>query len=155
MNVFLLSAKDTMNHLLLQETFDNFSFIEGEITTFNRFTMDGYLHKEFFDEPPRREYSCWRDMRGYCLELIRGKRTPLSFRIVLSLAPEQFPAFLESHELSAFRPEEIRGLYLNFQYDGQALQCVTGVSLSTFSLDRSLERQWDEYAKELLKSWIN
>ncbi len=49
MNVFLLSAKDTMNHLLLQETFDNFSFIEGEITTFNRFTMDGYLHKEFFD----------------------------------------------------------------------------------------------------------
>ena len=117
--------------------------------------MDGYLHKEFFDEPPRQEYSCWRDMRGYCLELIRGKRTPLSFRIVLSLASEQFPAFLESHELSAFRPEEIRGLYLNFQYDGQALQCVTGSSLSTFSLDKSLERQWDEYAKELLKSWIN
>ena len=153
MNVLSLSAKDTMNHLLLKETFDPFSFIEGEITTFNRFTIDGFLHKEFFDQPPQYEYSCWKDVRGYCLDLIRGKRTPLEFKIVLSLAPEQFPAFLGDHHLSSFRPEEIQGLYLNFQYDGTALQCVTGISLHSFSLDKSLEHQWDEYAKEFLKEW--
>ena len=153
MNVFLLSAKDTMNHLLLKETFDQFSFIEGEITTFNRFTIDGFLQKEFFDQPPEHQYSLWRDVRGYCLELIRGKRTPLEFKIVLSLAPDQFSAFLNDHQLNSFRPEEIQGLYLNFQYDGTSLQCVTGISLHSFSLDKSLERQWDEYAEELLKEW--
>ncbi|QDW73316.1 hypothetical protein FND36_04255 [Lachnospiraceae bacterium KGMB03038] len=153
MNVFQLSAKDTMNHLLLKETFDSFSFIEGEITTFNRFAIDGFLRREFFDEPPAYSYSHWKDVRGYCLELIRGKRTPLEFKIVLSLAPECFPAFLSQYQITSFRPEEIQGLYLNFQYDGSALQCVTGISLHSFSLDKSLERQWDEYVEEFLKSW--
>ena len=31
----LTNIKDFMSHLLLNETFDHFSFIEGEITTFN------------------------------------------------------------------------------------------------------------------------
>ena len=37
-----------MSHLLLKETFDNFSFIEGEIITFNTFRIDGYMQKDFF-----------------------------------------------------------------------------------------------------------
>ena len=35
MNVYTLSAKNCMAHLLLRETFDSFLFIEGNITTFN------------------------------------------------------------------------------------------------------------------------
>ena len=31
-----LKAKVSMSHLLLKETFDKFSFIEADITTFNR-----------------------------------------------------------------------------------------------------------------------
>ena len=50
MNIFTLSAKSCMSHLLLKDTFDRFSFIESEITTFNKFTIDGYLHKDFYDE---------------------------------------------------------------------------------------------------------
>ena len=57
MNMYTLSAKSCMSHLLLKDTFDKFSFIEGEITTFNTFTIDGFLHKEFFDEKPERSYS--------------------------------------------------------------------------------------------------
>ena len=34
----LTNIKDFMSHLLLNETFDHFSFIEGEITTFNTLT---------------------------------------------------------------------------------------------------------------------
>ena len=50
MNVYQLSAKNCMSHLLLKDTFDNFSFIEGEITTFNKFTISGFLQEDFFDE---------------------------------------------------------------------------------------------------------
>ena len=42
----LTNIKDFMSHLLLNETFDHFSFIEGEITTFNTFHIDGIIKKE-------------------------------------------------------------------------------------------------------------
>ena len=49
--------KIAMSHLLLKDTFDNFSFIEGEITTFNKFTISGFLQEDFFDEKPEETYS--------------------------------------------------------------------------------------------------
>jgi len=77
----LTDIKGFMSQLLLSETFDNFSFIEGEIVTFNTFRIDGFIQKDFFDteeEPP--QYSCWKNLREYCFSIIRGKRTPLSFQ---------------------------------------------------------------------------
>lgn len=48
MIVLNLKAKVCMSHLLLKPTFDTFSLIEGEVTTFNRFQVDGRIHKDFF-----------------------------------------------------------------------------------------------------------
>ena len=39
-------VKEFMSKLLLSETFDTFLFVEGEIVTFNTFTMNGRLQKE-------------------------------------------------------------------------------------------------------------
>ena len=107
MNVYQLSAKNCMSHLLLKDTFDTFLFIEGEFTTFNKFTISGYLQEDFFDEKLEETYSRW---------------------------------------------ENIQGLYLNFHYDGSTLQCITGTSLKTFSMDKSIEREWDTEVKSILKS---
>lgn len=76
-----LKTKPSMSHLLLKDTFDQFSFIEGEITTFNKFTIDGYLQKDFFEEKPEDTHAHWKDVREFCFQIIRGKRTPLSFKI--------------------------------------------------------------------------
>lgn len=147
MIVLDLNAKTCMSHLLLKPTFHRFSLIEGEIDTFCRFQADGRLHPDFFDEAPGRDYARWEEMRTHFLAVIRGTRTPLYFKIVLSLAPEDFAAFLHSRNF-AFRVEEIQGLYLNFRYDGKNLQCITGVSTKTFQMDRTLEREWDAYVKD-------
>ena len=147
MNVLTLSAKSCMAHLLLKDTFDRFSFIEGEITTFNTFSIDGYLQKDFFDESPEQTYSHWKDVREFCLSIIRGKRTPLGFKIVLSLDAGDFKEFLSAHQITAFRPEEIQGLYLNFQYNGSTLQCVSGISMKSFTMDKTLEREWDAHVE--------
>ena len=40
-----LDTKKCMAELLLQKTFDDFLFIEGEITTFNKFSIDGFIHQ--------------------------------------------------------------------------------------------------------------
>ena len=116
------------------------------ITTFGKFTMDGYLQKDFFEEPPRQTYALWRDLRPYCFSLIKGKRTPLGFRFIFSLSGEDILALLEEHSLD-FTPQEIQGLFLNFRFDGTRLTCTTGVSVSKFTLDKSLEQTWDKWAQ--------
>ena len=75
----LTNIKDFMSHLLLNETFDHFSFIEGEITTFNTFHIDGFIKKEFFDSNSvLPEYSYWKNVRNFCFSLIKGKLYTLS-----------------------------------------------------------------------------
>lgn len=141
-----LKTKACMAHLLLKSTFDHFSLIEGEVTTFNRFYIDGHIHKDFYEEAPDAEYSRWGNLREHFYQMIRGKRTPLSFKIILSLAKDEFAHFLNQHEI-AFRPEDIQGLYLNLRFDGSCLQCVTGTSMNIFTMDKSLEKAWDDYVQ--------
>lgn len=143
-----LDTKKCMSALLLGTSFDSFLFLEGEITTFGKFTMNGYLQKDFFEEPPAQEYAFWKDFREFCFSIIRGKRTPLGFRLIFSLAPQDLPEFLSKKNLD-FKPEEIQGLYLNFRYNGTTLSCTSGVSTHQFTMDRSLEHAWDKEVQEL------
>lgn len=150
MITFPLKTKACMSHLLLKDTFDAFSFIEGEITTFNKFTIDGFLQKNFFEEALEHTHSHWKDVREFCFSIIRGKRTPLSFKLILSLAPEKFERFLIEHEVTGFNPEDIQGMYMNLVYDGTNLTCITGISLKIFTMDKTLEKAWDAQAQKIL-----
>ena len=114
----LPQVKECMAKLLLSETFDPFYFIEGEIVTFNTFTLDGYLKKDFFEqeESPEREYALWKDVREFCFSLIKGKRTPLSFKFVLGLSDSNIEKLLLQQGLD-FKPQDVQGLYINLKYD--------------------------------------
>lgn len=140
----LTEVKECMSKLLLSETFDSFLFIEGEITTFSTFSMDGYLQKDFFQENaiPDREYALWKELREYCFSLIKGKRTPLNFKFVLGLSQSNIQKLISQQGLD-FELEDVRGLYINLKYDGQKLQCVTGTAMNLFTMDKSLEQAWD------------
>ena len=70
-------------------------------------------------------------------------------RFVLSLTPENIARLIAQNK-SSLRPEEVHGLYLNLHFDGTQLTCVTGTSLKTFTLDKSLEHVWDEMAEKFL-----
>lgn len=143
----LTNRKMFMKHLLLTETFDHFLFIEGEITTFNTFTIDGYLHKDFFEEEPTLSFSFWKQIREFCFSIIKGKRTPLQFKFVFSLSPENIAKLISQNELD-FQPQDVQGLYLNLRFNGTDLQCITGTSLKTFTLDKSLEQAWDKMVQK-------
>lgn len=141
-----------MSQLLLSETFDHFSFIEGEIVTFNTFRIDGRIHREFFDgDESVPAYSLWKNLRGYCFSLIKGKQTPLRFHFTLSLPPEQTKQAVLSSACGIL-PEDVKGLYLNIRFDGSRLSCVTGTSFRTFIMDKTLEQYWDRMAAEFFLS---
>ena len=145
----LTEVKECMAKLLLSETFDPFYFIEGEIVTFGTFTLDGYLKKEFFDKDdvPEREYCLWKDVKDYCFSLIKGKRTPLSFKFILGLSDSNIEKLLQQQGLD-FKPQDVRGLFINLKYDGQNLQCVTGTAMNLFTMDKSLEQAWDKMVQK-------
>ena len=130
----LTNTKEFMSCLLLSDTFDHFSFIEGEIVTFNTFQIDGYIQKDFFDTDSE----------------LPGKRTPLSFRFIFSLSRKNIGRLI-SQSAPALDPESVQGLYLNIHYEGARLSCVTGTSFKTFSMDKTLEHAWDEMVEKFLK----
>ncbi|MDO4313841.1 MAG: DUF5721 family protein [Eubacteriales bacterium] len=153
MIILTLDAKRCMAELLLRETFDGFLFIEGEITTFNKFSIDGYVHKEFYGDASSSEtvYSTWDKLRDFCFAIIKGKRTPLDFKFIFSLPDDAIRRLIEDKKLD-FQPETVQGLYLNFRYNGSVLTCTTGTSLKIFTMDKSLEQAFDQWTGEFFSN---
>lgn len=141
--------------LFLEDAFDRFWLKEAEIVTFNRFAIDGRIHPDFYTIQEREqmelgEYSVWGRLRPVCFSLIRGKRLPESFRVILMADPGEKARFLTERSLQ-MNGEQIQGLYLQIRYESGRLGCITGTSLGVFTMDRSVEREWDSYVEELLK----
>ena len=82
--------------------------------------------------------------------MIRGKRAPLSFKIVLQFSPNKAAALLQNASLS-IAPELVTGLYLNLQYKNKTLLCTTGTSLKTFIPGKDLDHLWEQYMMEFFR----
>lgn len=147
-----------MNKLLLSQTFDNFLLVEGNITTYNTFRIEGRIHKDFFTEEEqeelqllKREFSLWREIKPFCLELIKGKKTPLNFKFTFQLSKENTARLLDSSCITSVLSENISGLLLNIRYDNGSLNVITATNLNLFTLDKTLEHAWDDMIKRFLK----
>jgi hypothetical protein len=150
-------VKDFMKKLLLQDAFDSFLVSEISITTFTTFSIDGQLHPEFFDpekcealRAENRSSILWKEARPYCLSIIKGQQSPLSFHIVLQ-ADSALTAQLSASAGLSFSPEDIFGLFLNLQFRGGVLSVTTGTSLKVFTPDKSLDRAWDRFVSGWLE----
>lgn len=141
--------------LFIGTMFDSFLTREASIVTFNSFTVDGrvrqgYYSDEELEQNQIEEYSAWKSIKPFCFSLIKGNRLPESFRIVFLLAPGARERFVTSRTLEIL-PEQVGGLYMNIQYENGVMSCVTGTSLNVFTMDKSLEREWDEGVKQFFK----
>ena len=151
----IIDVKDFMNKLLIGEVFDRFFLVEASVTTFNTFTIDGRLQQDFFGtdtvamhKSNSIEYSLWRDVKPYCFSVIRGRRTPLNFRIVLQLSHKQTQQILNPSFPDGSVPD--CRFCLNLQYRNDSLLCTTGVSYTSVCLDKRPEHLWDEIIRKFL-----
>lgn len=151
------NTKNFMNMLLVNGEFDDFEVEEAAVTTFNTFHIDGRIVREFFSEDEVREleekgelaeFSKWRDIRPVCFQLIKGKKTPVSFHVVLRAKRALIEKLAESEECEV-QANLIRSFALNIRYDNARVSCVTGSAFSTFIMDKSAERVWDSYVRRL------
>lgn len=148
------NTKNIMNTLLVSEPFDSFQVEEVSITTFNTFHIDGHMVKDFYTseeidsmEQGLPNFSPWKDIRPICFQLIKGKKTPVSFRVVLHASPTLVKSIASQPdcEVSA---DLIRSLVLNIRYDNGHVTCVTGTSFTTFLMDKTVDAVWDKYIRQ-------
>ena len=144
-----------MRKLLLQNIFDKFELVEGEVVTMVTWTVDGSLHKEFFgeeetDQAPARDHCLWGEIRPVIYEMIKGKTLPVKFSFVLRLPDAGMQRMLEKHQLTQLS-DTLAGLFLNIRYQNRKLSCTTGLSYKSFVLDKSMDKIWDEAAGHFLQ----
>lgn len=148
--------KDFMNKLLLKSDFDMFAVSEVTIMTYNSFVIDGHLQKNYYTEEEWQNldgerFSLWEAIRPFCLQVIKGKKTPESFKIVLLLSEKNKSNLLAGYEelhAAGYRSDNIHGLYMNLKYENGELYITTGTSVSFFTVDKSLENIWAKYVKD-------
>lgn len=153
----MLDIKDFTSQLLIGDTFDAFWLSEASVTTYVTFTIDGNLQKDFFDSAladslhlNERSYTLWKEVKPFCFQIMKGKRTPLNFKINFLLSKPNTKKLLEQAGLP-YTIDDIFGLCLTFQYDGTSLTCTTGTSLRMFTLDKSLDQVWDDMVVQFFK----
>ena len=110
----------------------------------------GYFSEEELEENRIEEYSSWKSLKPICYSLIRGKRLPESFRIVFLMPPSARDRFV-SGRVPGISPDQVGGLYINVQYENHEMICVTGTSMKQFTMDRTLENEWDENVRKFLR----
>lgn len=153
----LTDIKTFMNKLLKTDTFDNFLLQEAVISSGASYVIDGHINKGFYTEEDLEELGIseykilpFSMLRNNCFDLIKGKKTPSSFRFVFTLSPSNLRNTLAASG-SSFTENDITGIFLNLKYQNQLLVLTTGVSYNIFSPDKSLEMYWDNAIQKFLK----
>ncbi len=151
------NVKQFMQKFLAGEDFDSFLLEEASISTYNTFLIDGHQNRAFYsteewEDRETRPYdlSTWKALRPICFDLIKGRRTPASFRFVLHLIPDYNASILQKEEC-AVTPEQVKAFVLNIKYDGAGLTLVTGTAFHTFLMDKTPDTLWDQAVKRFLE----
>ena len=167
----ILDLRNFTNQLFRETTFDHFLVPEAEFATSFTVTIDGrqvasdleadsssdstvrnrrgaedQSEKEPNLEPE--DFITWQRLRPLAFHIIKGRKLPQHFHIILKLNRKNTDRTLT---YLGFPPEEGVGLYLNLRYEANKLLCITGCSRSSFTLDRTLEKEWDGYVRGFLR----
>ena len=160
-SIQIADVKLFMNKLFLSEYFDAFLLSEANFVTFNTFHIDGTLQHAYYSSEEleesgmgKQQYSRWKQIRPFALSLVKGTHTPLEFKIIFRLSESNVEKLLCETGITAFSPADVDGLFLNLHFSGGNLYCISGTSLTLFSMDKSIEHAWDGAVKKYLKSFL-
>lgn len=147
--------REFMAKLFLKETFDEFLLAEAVIVTGNTFSIDGHVKKEYYsqeewEELEEKEIAKWKELRGTCFQLIKGKKTPCYLKLVFGMGRSGIEKLIAQSGIS-FSPGDVEGFFLNVKYENQKLMLTSGVSMRLFTMDKSVERFWDSRVEGFLK----
>ena len=144
-----------MAKLLVSDVFDVFRMQEASLITFVTYNISGRIRPDFYSPEEREnltgEFIAWSEMRPRLFELIKGKNTPVSFRMTLSLDDANMNSLM-AKESPEGHSDALRALVINIRFENGAVNIVTGTSYDSFVLDKSEEKIWDKAFAYFLSS---
>lgn len=146
-------VKSFMSKLLIHNVFDNFLLAELDITSFYSFHMDGKTNRDWYDTDQQEElgeYSKWVSLKPYVYELVKGKKVPTSMKIVFYLSPENREKIV-SRVGNGTNGNDVSQFCLNMKFEAGEMLLTTGVAFSVFTMDRTMQEQWDHDLRKFLK----
>ncbi len=153
----ICDIKHFMSQFLGTPLFDHFLLSEATISTGATFHIDGHKNEAFYGETDMDDlalsdldYLPFAQLRSTCFSMIRGKNTPVSFRFIFMLSPQNMAQTL-SQSGSTYTAEDISAMFLNLNYKNQKLFCTTGISYRLFSTDRTLDQEWDTLVEKFFR----
>ncbi len=145
-----------MAALFTGSAFDRMAVEDIQIITANTFHIDGRTVPAFFtaeevDAMPDGlpEYTCWERLRPICFQLIKGKKTPVSFQMTFH-APSDITEQLCMDKSCTVPASQIQALVYTIRYTDGKCMLITGSSYRTFLPDKSLDQLWDSYFMRFL-----
>lgn len=136
-----------MQQLLMKETFDNFLLCDCHIDTSNPFNIDGRINRKFYSseelETINNDFICWKNIKHICFEIIKGKKVPTKMKLVLALSKDNYNEIIHNSGM-LIDPAQIGGLYIHITYEDSKVEVITGTSLNTFTMDKTLDKYWDK-----------
>lgn len=138
--------------LFTENSFDRFLLKSASLSAMLSVTISGEKDPDFFSEEEREKemqesFVRYETVRPLLFSLIKGKRPPLSFRIIL-ITDKNTTNSLKVK--SGFSEAEVTSLSMNFSFKNGVLTLSSGVSYSGFTLDKSLEALWDQTIRNFL-----
>ena len=149
----IIDVKAFMSNILIHSTFDQFLMWEMDITTYNYFHISGKVNNNWYEEgeeTPTEGYSYWKTVKPFAFQVMKGQKTPQTFKIVLQLSRENTQNILTDGDMT-YNIDDISGLFLNIKFENNELHMITGTSLKTFTFDKSIDYAWDNYVRSFLK----
>lgn len=146
--------KNFMARLLIKDDFDEFLVEKAEVLTAFELIVYGRRNSGWYDTDVWEElcsqqkedvaWMTWREMKSVVFDFIKGKQTPahlkISFRLTKSLAQE----LLEEFGVVGLYQKEQPELLFQVRYERGELFVITGIAFPQFTLDKTLERAWDD-----------
>lgn len=152
-NFEIEDVKKYMQDLLTDSRYDSFYMYEVRLKTSLDYYINGRLNHNFYitdvseeteDMPDaNQEYIYWKDIKKKVFDLIKGKRLPISFRLILMFNQENVIRLIEMNNIP-IAPENVGALFYNIYYENGILQVTTGSSVKVFTLDKTLDHLWDD-----------
>lgn len=137
-------TKSFMNLLLKGDTFDAFSFRQGELTTFASFLIEGKRNMDF--------YTAEEQEAGLSVMCIGRKCVPLYFRQSKGISCRKASSLCSPlRRKSLPNLPNTKAAFLNILFKEHTILCTTAISQEAFSLDKSSERLWEEYILKFFK----
>lgn len=133
-------VKKFMNALLKEEVFDNFEVRNVELETFVHYEISCNIKNDSNVEQnvQKRFFCLWSELKPYMFQLIKGKKKPHYFKIILSLQEDDI---LKISDNAA-------AMFLNVNFENDIIMCTTGTSQKKFTMDKIVDNIWEETVKQ-------